>query len=56
MTILGNEQIEFHKLDKGLEDQINSLEIFYPYDNLKFPFIMNLNRKVIALGKRDGQI
>ena len=57
LVINGVNQIDVQKIDRQLEGNLfHRLSISYPEQNYKYPFVVTSNRRLVAFGRKNGDI
>jgi hypothetical protein len=56
LVLNGTSQMDIQKIDKQQESLFQKLSLYYPEQNYKYPLIVCPNRRIVALGRKNGDI
>jgi hypothetical protein len=57
LTLNGTSQIDIQKVDKQQENSLyQKISIYYPEQNYKYPLVVCSNKRMVALGRKNGDI
>jgi hypothetical protein len=52
----GSNQLDVQKVDKQQENAFQRLSLYYPEQNYKHPLVVCPSRRLVALGRKNGDI
>ena len=56
LVLNGSNQLDVQKVDKQQENAFQRLSLYYPEQNYKHPLVVCPNRRLVALGRKNGDI